>query len=141
MGRKRKWTSKEYTFKQMYDKIIKRHNTRDCDGQVISFDTYCNLTHSKCKYCGEQHSNCVKDKKHDIYYQYNGIDRLDSSVGYTQENCVPCCKTCNCAKLCMSEEQFHEWIKRVYRYNNGFLAACPSKVGHYLTIIGNMLKI
>lgn len=131
MGRKRKWTSKEYTFKQMHDKIIKRHNNRNCGGEVISFDTYCNLTHSKCKYCGEEHSNCVKDKKHnDIYYAYNGIDRVDSSVGYTLENCVPCCKTCNCAKLCMSEQDFYSWVKRVYHFNN-----------KPLTIFKNMLKI
>lgn len=47
----------------------------------------------------------------------NGIDRIDSEVGYTKENTVPCCKYCNTAKNTMSYNEFIEWIKRVYKHS------------------------
>jgi 5-methylcytosine-specific restriction endonuclease McrA len=28
-----------------------------------------------------------------------GIDRVDNSIGYTPDNCVPCCTQCNRIKL------------------------------------------
>ena len=49
-------------------------------------------------------------------YIYNGIDRLDNSVGYTKENCVPCYKMCNYAKNKFTMEEFLIWINRVYHY-------------------------
>lgn len=36
----------------------------------------------------------------------NGIDRIDSSKGYTLDNCVPCCKKCNIMKLDSSKDDF-----------------------------------
>lgn len=41
-----------------------------------------------CTYCGLMHSSGV-----------NGLDRMDSSKGHTKENCVPCCRECNQAKM------------------------------------------
>lgn len=51
--------------------------------------------------------------------KYNGIDRLDSKLGYFTENSVTCCATCNMAKSDMSLEQFKEWIKSVYNWAVG----------------------
>lgn len=45
---------------------------------------------------------------------YNGIDRVDSSLGYTVDNVVPCCKLCNQAKNNLSKQEFVDWVKRVY---------------------------
>lgn len=28
-----------------------------------------------------------------------GLDRLDNKIGHTKENCVPCCKECNVARM------------------------------------------
>ena len=47
----------------------------------------------------------------------NGIDRIDNNIGYTNENSVPCCKTCNFAKNILSESQFYLWIKKIYEHN------------------------
>jgi len=35
---------------------------------------------------------------------YNGIDRVNNTLGYTEENSVPCCKTCNLAKRTLTLE-------------------------------------
>lgn len=47
-----------------------------------------------------------------LYYIANGIDRVDSSKGYTKENCIPCCRPCNVAKLDRTQEEF---INHAYR--------------------------
>jgi hypothetical protein len=44
----------------------------------------------------------------------NGIDRLDSTKGYTKENCVSCCVYCNRAKSDLSVEEFKQQIERLY---------------------------
>jgi len=46
----------------------------------------------------------------------NGIDRMDSSKGYFEDNCVPCCTTCNIAKNALPYETFINWVKSVYNY-------------------------
>lgn len=45
-----------------------------------------------CYYCG----NTLKI----------GIDRLDSNVGYIEQNCVPCCEMCNYMKRTYSKDKF-----------------------------------
>jgi len=44
----------------------------------------------------------------------NGIDRVDSSLGYAVENCVSCCKTCNRMKMALPLSSFQEHIKKIY---------------------------
>lgn len=44
----------------------------------------------------------------------NGIDRLDSSIGYVKTNVVSCCTKCNYAKHEMTIDEFKEWIKKIY---------------------------
>lgn len=42
----------------------------------------------------------------------NGIDRVNNAIGYTIENCVPCCHPCNEAK---SDRSAEEYLKRCCR--------------------------
>ncbi len=63
-----------------------------------------------CHYCGSSPLNLYRVKKNT--FVYNGLDRKDNSVGYTKENCVPCCKHCNRAKRNMSYEDFTSWLTR-----------------------------
>lgn len=44
----------------------------------------------------------------------NGLDRVDSNLGYTPDNVVPCCPTCNYAKSDTPLEDFRNWIRKVY---------------------------
>lgn len=44
----------------------------------------------------------------------NGIDRVDSSLGYTPANCATCCTTCNVMKMNLSQEAFLERVKKIY---------------------------
>lgn len=79
------------------------------------------LIKQDCYYCGNPPLNTVRSfNGRAINYQwrepvnYNGIDRVDNSMGYTLDNVVPCCYMCNWAKREMSQEQFKNWIKRIY---------------------------
>jgi hypothetical protein len=43
----------------------------------------------------------------------NGIDRVDNSQGYTEDNVVTACRLCNRAKNDLSREKFEEWAVRL----------------------------
>lgn len=105
---------------------LKRRNKAKFFDDVLGFDDFCLLSKSPCKYCGTEYSKEIEDRLNeskkgkrlsDHVLKCNGIDRIDSSKGYTRENSVPCCKFCNFAKHTMSEGDFYQWVKRVYEYN------------------------
>jgi hypothetical protein len=66
-----------------------------------------------CYYCGEPPSRTVKILHKNGSFTYNGIDRLDSTKGYTSDNVVSCCTVCNFKKSRMSFYEFRDWIMRV----------------------------
>lgn len=73
------------------------------------------LTSSECHYCGKPPAQRGGHTKGNGYYYYNGLDRVDSGLGYTISNVVPCCKQCNIAKSDYTTKQFYNWVKTVYR--------------------------
>lgn len=85
----------------------------------LSPDEFFRLTVGDCHYCGAPpgHTKAVPPRKSGIqngaHYTYNGIDRVDSSVGYTLSNCVSCCSICNLAKKDTPYDEFIAWVHRV----------------------------
>ena len=105
---------------------LKRRNRKLGFSKIISFELFSELSKSPCKYCGLEHSKEIEDRLNESkkgkrlsnhILKCNGIDRVDSSLGYTDENSVPCCKYCNFAKHTMTDDAFYKWIKKVYEYN------------------------
>jgi hypothetical protein len=86
----------------------------------LTLDEFSNFLDKPCHYCGIAPNNSyftyrtVKEFNHE--FKYNGIDRIDSSRGYTIENCVTACNQCNKAKLNYTEEEFKDWVKRVHHH-------------------------
>lgn len=76
------------------------------------------LTKSNCHYCGQKPAQIIK-ANHGVNgeYIYNGIDRIDSAIGYIPSNVYPCCKNCNVAKASMRVEEFLSWVERVFRHS------------------------
>lgn len=70
-----------------------------------------------CNYCNLPPSNLEYREERNGGFIYNGIDRIDSSIGYTFENCTPCCKFCNRAKKEYSVEELKDWLKFVVNNN------------------------
>lgn len=92
----------------------------------LTKEQFLNITTKECYYCGRPPSKIVKpnngfagDQSPERFYEYNGVDRLDSSEPYTLDNCVPCCEQCNKAKLDYSVDEFLSWVKLVYEHQGG----------------------
>ena len=81
------------------------------------------MTQAPCHYCGEKGSNVYNEKGSNGIFRYNGIDRVDSSKGYSINNCVPCCKMCNVAKSTRSVNDFLTWAHRVYSHSVSRIAS------------------
>lgn len=77
-----------------------------------------------CHYCGAIGANHSTNPNASGSFRYNGIDRVDNSLGYTPENCVAACKHCNVAKRSMTVLEFRMWIAQVYKHMG--LSAHPS---------------
>lgn len=84
-------------------KILKSTAKRRGVELSISLDEFCLLAIQPCFYCGEPLP--------EVGY---GMDRVDNRIGYTLENCRPCCAICNIAKNDMSEGKFKEWVRKIY---------------------------
>jgi hypothetical protein len=88
---------------------------------TLSREEFLQLVQSTCAYCGEVASNFRSSKANPKGIRCNGIDRVDSSGGYTPNNTVPCCKRCNVAKNNMPRDDFLAWIKRVATHQKLFV--------------------
>lgn len=75
------------------------------------------LVTSNCHYCGIEPSNTLKKYWMDGELKYQGIDRKDNGIGYTEENTVACCIICNRGKLTLGYEEYKEYIQRLIRFN------------------------
>jgi hypothetical protein len=76
------------------------------------------LTSKNCVYCGQPPSTVSHKQSHGKTYNgayiYNGIDRIDSTVGYVIDNCIPCCTICNKMKMVLSKDDFLSQILKIY---------------------------
>ncbi len=90
----------------------------------INFDDFYHISQQNCYYCNSAPANSqnvatkkssqeMKDKGHFIY---NGLDRLDNNKQHSKDNCVACCKYCNYAKRERTEQEFKDWIIKVYHF-------------------------
>lgn len=82
----------------------------------LSRETFEELTTSNCVYCGI--TPCQFQTRFSDF-KYNGIDRVDNTLGYTEDNCVTCCKICNRMKDTLTVEDFKEHIKTILDFQRG----------------------
>lgn len=105
----------EAAFNALWFRYIRCANQR-WFSWCLSVDEFRKLTKSNCRWCGTEPRQVQKPTaKSSAAYIYNGVDRLDSNLGYDAENCVPCCKQCNRAKGKLSVEKFIAWITAAYK--------------------------
>lgn len=72
----------------------------------IDKETFITLVKSPCHYCG-----IVQEKG------FNGLDRMDSSIGYVTGNCVSCCQMCNYMKVSLSASIFVERAEHIATFH------------------------
>ena len=83
----------------------------------MSMDEFREIVSLPCAYCGLEPTNTRETKGYNGEFIFSGVDRVDNSIGYFSENCVPCCTTCNVAKRVMNVNEFLQWIERVYNHS------------------------
>jgi hypothetical protein len=76
------------------------------------------LINQNCFYCGSAPCQIKKNKGGNGGYIYNGIDRIDSSKGYTEDNVVTCCGECNKRKSDSPQREFYSWVDRVHTHSH-----------------------
>ena len=80
------------TEKNIYSVYKSGAKKRDLDFD-LTFDQFMSFWQQDCSYCKRPIPTI-------------GIDRVDSNIGYSLENCVSCCSICNCMKL---DHSLEEW--------------------------------
>jgi 5-methylcytosine-specific restriction endonuclease McrA len=80
-----------------------------------------------CAYCGQipklisyGTNNKSPEAIEHCQYIHNGIDRVDSNLGYIRDNVVPCCTICNTMKWSMTYEEFFDHIEKVYKFHKKY---------------------
>ena len=89
--------SLEYVNPPKYKDYEKRHSLK-FDGECISESEFTEISNKNCFYCGVEGPN--------------GIDRIDSDLGYIKSNCRSSCKHCNYVKGDLKIEDFKTWVRR-----------------------------
>jgi len=84
---------------------------------ALSDEQFRKLLNSNCHYCGIPP---YKIHPRSTDYIYNGVDRVDSSLGYIPGNVVTCCEICNKAKRDLTTEEFLAWVDRISKHQGCF---------------------
>lgn len=91
--------SSEYNSKLVFDRYRLRSPTRGLVFELTLKD-FIDAANKPCYYCGEE-------------YESIGFDRIDSNLGYTLSNSVPCCPMCNMMKRKYSVNDFINKCKSI----------------------------
>lgn len=81
----------------------------------LTKEAFQTLTKQACYYCGSPPAFTHKGgSASNGGYTYNGIDRANNTKGYEDGNVVPCCTSCNRAKMAQTQEEFFDMVKKIY---------------------------
>lgn len=114
----KKVSSEESTLKHLYSGVKGRRISKE-RGFDLTFDEFKKLVKTSCHYCGSKGYVSKGHREWSAEVLVNGLDRIDSSSGYTYNNVVPCCRICNSAKSDMEYDDFIKWIDNLISYRSG----------------------
>lgn len=106
-------------YKRKRNKIRARKDPHNFELTLKQF-TY--LVRSNCAYCGQRPNNrpWLWDEIYKDAPPVNGIDRINSEYGYTIDNVVPACSTCNKMKLTQNINEFLQKIEEIYHHTQKY---------------------
>lgn len=97
-------------FNECYNNYRTSAKTRKLEFN-LSKEQFKKITEKNCYYCNTEPKQFLKSSKIKYgNYIHNGIDRKDNKVGYTLENSLPCCSSCNYLKR---DLEYNEFINRI----------------------------
>lgn len=104
----------EASFNRVYTKY--KHAAKKKDRQfLLTRHEFRDMCERPCTYCNAPPTPAddINHMKLNGQWAYNGLDRIDSSKGYTMSNVQPCCGLCNRLKSDIDEEVFLNHIKKI----------------------------
>lgn len=86
----------------------------------LSIEDFRKFCYNNCKYCGISPCRLEPRMATRVNGQIlvNGIDRVDTTKGYTLNNCVTSCHKCNLAKGQMGWQEWVDWTNQLTSYQN-----------------------
>ena len=120
----RRLPNNESIKREMYNNY-KQSSKRRKHNFELSEDQFFQLIMKECYYCGAESCKFNWNPKFlNREFRCNGIDRVNNSLGYFLDNCVPCCTICNMSKKGLTTQEWKTWLERVFRkqFNEQYLA-------------------
>lgn len=102
----------EANLNQLYNEYFYRTRKNKIEFTLTKYE-FKDIVTQNCFYCDEL-PNQITGDRHGEKIIHHGIDRIDSSIGYTIENSRPCCEQCNRMKLDYTEKEFLTKVKKIY---------------------------
>lgn len=110
----RQFSREENTYRSHYS-----YHSKTCNNHkwgALSFGEWKTVVSQCCITCGAAPARKTIPSGDPIFI--NGVDRIDSSKGYTPDNVQPMCTWCNVAKSSLSTEEFIEKCKQVLSFQS-----------------------
>jgi hypothetical protein len=97
-------------WRQLWQMHVQSCLRRDLSNQ-ITINQFRELSERSCSYCGG--SPLLRDYTRSGNIHANGIDRVDSKLGYIEGNLVPACGICNRMKTGMTADEFKQHAAKI----------------------------
>jgi len=92
--------------------LWKRESKRYGKISLLTFEQWAEIKNKPCYLCGKT----IEEIRPGLM-KLNGIDRVDSNVGYLHSNCMPCCKKCNLIKRNIPVYDLLIHVQRMFLHN------------------------
>lgn len=118
-----KKSTKNSVYKKHFNSIKSGAKSRELDFSLL-YEEYIDIIMKNCFYCGSNgdvhyaysRRRYSKGIEHDVSAKFNGLDRIDSNIGYKITNVVPCCFDCNRMKTDFDLQHFLEKVEKIYEH-------------------------
>ena len=103
--RKRNYSAENYAnLDKYYTSYFKGAGLRNMAFE-LSIENFKKIVQMPCHYCNTYNEN-----------EAIGIDRINSSIHYIENNCVPCCQICNFMKNTLSKNEFISQVHKIAKH-------------------------
>jgi 5-methylcytosine-specific restriction endonuclease McrA len=112
-------TSDSFVYRERYCNYRSNANRSGREFNLTE-STFVNIVKGDCHYCGQaaeskqfKRSSTRGRVLHGNPIKFQGIDRVDNDIGYTEENSVPCCSKCNFMKHTLNASDFIDHVLKI----------------------------
>lgn len=112
----RKFSKEESSYRDLWKRHKHNRNSESRkDYGYLDYEVWKCISLKDCFYCGNPPQK--KTSRYNVDIFANGIDRIDSNLGYVSSNVVPCCFHCNVAKGEFTTEEFFEHLIKILKFS------------------------